>query len=137
MLGTMILKCFRKHEDLTIDFTEGLNTLRGPNEKGKTTLTEAMMYAWLGTAALREPLEQVVTYDHPVTALSVDLSWKLDGVEYNIVRSKKGAELRFGDQVITGQKETRAFMERQLGCPLAVAKLLMFAGQNEIRGVLQ
>lgn len=137
MLATMILKCFRKHEDLTIDFSEGLNTLRGPNEKGKTTLTEAMMYAWLGTAALREPLEQVVTYDHPVSALSVDLSWKLDGVEYNIVRSKKGAELRFGDQVITGQKETRAFMERQLGCPLAVAKLLMFAGQNEIRGVLQ
>lgn len=136
MLKSAHLKMFRKHTDLVIDFVTGLNTLRGANEKGKTTITEAVLYAWLGVGALREPLKDVVTYDHDVKQLSVELAWELDGVDYTIVRSAKGAELRYGDAVITGQTETKQFMERQLGCPIATAKLLLFAGQNEIRGVL-
>lgn len=137
MLKSAHLKMFRKHTDLIIDFVTGLNTLRGANEKGKTTITEAVLYAWLGVGALREPLKDVVTYDHDVKQLSVEIAWELDGVDYTIVRSAKGAELRYGDATVTGQTETKQFMERQLGCPMATAKLLLFAGQNDIRGVLE
>lgn len=137
MLDSLTLKNFRKHTDAEFTFTEGLVVLRGSNEAGKTTLTEAIMYAWFGASALRESLDAVVTYDKPESSLKVDLKWHLDGVDYRVVRGKSGAELTYADQIVTGQRETRLFVERLFGCTADTAKLLMFADQNSIRGVLE
>lgn len=136
MLRQLVLKNFRKHTDAEFNFTDGLIVVRGSNEAGKSTLSEAIMYALFGANMLRESLDAVVTYDRPETSLKVSLVFHLDGVDYKIVRGKSGAELAYGDHTVTGQRETRLFVERLMGCSADVAKLLMFADQNSIRGVL-
>lgn len=136
MLQTIQLTNFRKHRSLELTFTEGLQVIRGSNEAGKTTLSEAIGYALFGSKCLREPLSEVVTYGEPEGSLKVRLTLTFDGVEYNVVRGKSGAELVYGDQRVTGQTETRAFFERLFCCTVDIAKALIIADQNEVRGVL-
>jgi DNA repair exonuclease SbcCD ATPase subunit len=136
MLKSLTLKNFRKHEDLTLNFGKGLTVIRGENEKGKTSISEAILYALFGATMLREPLDMVVTYDKPETSLKVTLEFEVSGVSYIISRGKSGAELRYEDQFVTGQKETRLFVEKLLSCTAATANRLMFANQSDIRGVL-
>ena len=136
MLKTLTLTNYRKVENSTINFVSGLNVFRGESEAGKSTRLEAVMYALFGSKGLKEPLAKVVTYDKPEASLKVELDFCIDGVDYNITRSKAGAELRYSDAVVTGQTETRLFVERLLGCSTDVAKLLMVADQNSVRGVL-
>ena len=136
MIKSLTLKNFRKHTDAEFNFSEGLVCVRGQNEAGKTTLAEAILYCLFGSSALRESLDKVVTYDCPESSLKAALVFALDGVDYKIVRGKSGAELTYGSQIVTGQRETKLFVERLLGCTAETAKLLMFADQNSVRGVL-
>ena len=136
MLKNLKLTNFRSHEDRTFSFTEGLVVFRAANEAGKTTVVESILYALFGSKGLREPLAKVVTYDKPEASLKVVLDFVIDGVEYSIKRGKSGAELTYGDHTVTGQTETRVFVERLLGCTADIAKMLMVADQNSVRGVL-
>lgn len=136
MLKTLQLTNFRKHRTLELNFTEGLQVIRGSNEAGKTTLSEAIGYALFGSKCLRESLSEVVTYGEPEGTLKVRLHLTFDGVDYQVVRGKSGAEVVYGDQRVTGQTETRAFFERLFCCSVDIAKALIIADQNEVRGVL-
>ena len=136
MIKSLTLKNFRKHTDAEFNFSEGLVCVRGQNEAGKTTLAEAILYCLFGSSALRESLDKVVTYDCSESSLKAALVFALDGADYKIVRGKSGAELTYGSQIVTGQRETKLFVERLLGCTAETAKLLMFADQNSVRGVL-
>lgn len=136
MLKKIILTCFRKHRSLELDFAPGLNVFRAPNEQGKSSILQALGYAWLGTRALPEPLADVVTYGEKTSALKVEVHWTTDGVDYQIVRSESGCELRYSDQLVTGQTETRKFVERLFRCSADMFKHLLMADQNSIRGVV-
>lgn len=136
MLKTLQLTNFRKHRTLELNFTEGLQVIRGDSEAGKTTISESIVYALFGSKGLREPLANVVTYDEPEGSLKVRLLLDFDGVEYSVIRGKSGAEVVYSDQRVTGQTEVRAFFERLFGCTADVAKALVIADQNEVRGVL-
>ena len=65
MIKTLQLLNFGKHVDRTFNFTGGLNYLYGANEAGKTTICEAILYAWFGTTALRDSLANTVTWGQP------------------------------------------------------------------------
>lgn len=136
MIKSLTLKNFRKHTEAEFNFSAGLTVVRGSSEAGKTTLAEAILYCFFGSSALRESLDKVVTYDCPESSLKAALVFSLDGVDYKIVRGKSGAELTYSNQLVTGQRETKLFVERLLGCTAETAKLLMFADQNSVRGVL-
>ena len=136
MIKSLMLKNFRKHTDAEFNFSAGLTVGRGSSEAGKTTLAEAILYCLFGSSALRESLDKVVTYDCSESSLKAALVFALDGVDYKIVRGKSGAELTYSGQIVTGQRETKLFVERLLGCTAETAKLLMFADQNSVRGVL-
>jgi len=142
MLVSLKLKNFRKHEDKEFFFTPGLNIIRGENEGGKTTINEAIGYAKFGSSALRESLEDVVTYDKPLNSLKVELVERIDGVEYRTVRGKSGAEITYTDplgkdQRVTGQDATKAFFENMLGCAAKTFGMLALASQGDVRGVLK
>jgi len=136
MIKSVSLCNFRKHTAAKFDFTQGLQVMRGTNEVGKTTILESISYALWGTTALRTSLEDAVTYGQPQTTLKVVLALELDGVDYTITRGKSGAEIIYADQSVTGQKETRLFMERLFRCSADIASKLLFADQNAIRGIL-
>lgn len=45
MLNRLVLRDFKRHEDLDVEFTDGLNVLFGANYKGKTSVLHAFLYA--------------------------------------------------------------------------------------------
>ena len=136
MIKTLTMVNFRKHESKCTIFNKGLTVLKGANEIGKTTTLEAILYAMYGAKALRTPLADTVTYGKPESSLKVGLVFEFGKQEYTIVRSKAGAELRYGVNVVTGQTEVRIFMEHLLGASVDVASNLLFADQNAVRGIL-
>lgn len=136
MLHKIRLENFRKHADLTVSFTAGINAIRAPNEAGKTTLLEAIAYALFGTKGLKESIDDVVTYDMPVSKLRVALDFDHAGVAYNIKRSKSGAELNGTGVKVTGQTEVTKFVEKLLGTSADMASKLMLAKQKGLGGAL-
>lgn len=136
MLIELKTKNFRKLRERTIDFTSGLNVLRGANEDGKSTLIEALTYALFGAKALREPLADVVTWGEEERTLKVELTFAIEGRTYTIKRSKSGAEMTAGDDSVTGQNEVTAAVGRLLGVPAGSINRLVLAGQGDIRGAL-
>lgn len=137
MIGRLKLTNFRQHRDRTFDLQGGLVVLRGANEKGKSTLLEALMYLWLGSKVLREPVADVVTYGENEKTLRVEGSFTIDGVQYEAYRAPSGAELVYGDQRVTGQTGVTQFMEKLLGAKADVIRKLMIAEQNAVRGILE
>ncbi len=136
MLNYIKMENFRKHADLTVTFTPGINTIRADNERGKSSMLEAIAYAYFGAAGLKESIDDVVTYDMPVSKLKVEHGFTLAGVDYKIVRSSKGAELTFGREVVTGQKEVTKFVEGLFGASQAMSAKLMLAKQKDLGGAL-
>lgn len=133
MLKKVELQNFRKHTDLKVCFTEGLNVIRAPNEGGKTTTLEAIAYALFGSKVLRDGLDNTVTWGQPTNSLKVTVEYG----DYVITRSKKGAEvLSMGQVFVTGQSEVTSFCEKLIGADGATAANLMFSNQMGLRGVL-
>ncbi len=137
MFKQVILTKFRQHRDLTINFERGVIALRGANEAGKTTILEAIAYALFGANALREPLSETVTWGEKESALKVNVTFELAGVEYSVRRSKSGAEIKVGAELrATGQTEVRKYVENLLGGTAEVCTNLMLANQSALRGTL-
>lgn len=133
MLKKVELQNFRKHTDLKVCFTEGLNVIRAANEGGKTTILEAVSYALFGSRVLRDGLDNTVTWGQPTNSLKVTVEYG----DYVITRSKKGAEvLSMGQVFVTGQSEVTSFCEKLIGADGATATNLMFSNQMGLRGVL-
>lgn len=135
MIKTLTLTNFRKHRDLHIDFAQGLTVLAGDNEAGKSSVLEALLYAWGGSRALPRSLDATVTYGQPVSSLKVQLTFEVGGVLYTLTRSKAGAELAGGGLLSVGQTEVTAAVERLLGASAATLSRLLVARQTDLKGV--
>ncbi len=137
MFTYLTTKNFRKLRDHRFEFSAGLNAIRGLNEHGKSTLFEAIGYALLGSGALRETLDDVVSWGEKTATLSVELGWVVNGQELRVTRAKSGAELYLGGKLeVTGQTEVTRFCERMLGADAKLAPKLMLASQASLRGAL-
>lgn len=139
MLISLTLNNFRKAVNTSIEFTEGLNVLRGANERGKTTTIEGVSYALYGTSALRTSLEECVTWGEKPATLKAILVYKGPANVFRFERSKGGASVyRDAEQVpfVTGQREVTAFASELLGADAKTAALLMMASQADLRGAL-
>ena len=138
MLNKLALTNFRRHRDLTIDFSDGVNLLRAANENGKSTCLEAIAFALFGTTALRTSLDETVTWGEDVKSLKVELVLTLNGDRYVFRRAKSGAEVTLNGNVhCTGQKEVSGFASQLFGADASVASKLMLAGQANLRGALE
>lgn len=136
MIKNITLTNFRQHRAKSIEFSSGFNLIKGNNEHGKTTVLEAIAYALFGAKALRQSLDQVVTWGEPVGSLKVSMIFELNGVQYTLSRGKSGAEVKFHDELITGQTETAKFIETLFNANAEVSGKLMLASQGSIRGAL-
>lgn len=136
MLISLHMKNFRRHEDLVVDFTTGLNVLRGANEGGKSTVIEAVLYALYGSKALRDTFEETVTWGKAEKELSVKLVIRVDDIDYVFTRAKGGAEVNYHDGKVVGQAEVTSFSSNLLGADAKTANLIMLASQSGLRGSL-
>lgn len=140
MLNKLILTNFRRHTSLTVDFTSGLNVVRGKNEAGKSSFLEAWLYCLFGSRALKQPLGDVVTYGEKETSLKVQAFHHVDGRDLRFVRSKGGAEVYVdgsNEPFVTGQTDVTKFAVEMLGADLDTVRNLMMANQGSIRGALE
>ena len=138
MLKTLELSNFRKVEHDVMVFTNGLNTIKGANEAGKSTRLEAVAYALFGSRALRSTLDDAVTYGKAPNSMRVALTLTHEGRNYTFTRSKAGAEvIEDGKVYVTGQTECSNFAAKILGADVSVANKLMFANQGNLRGSLE
>lgn len=133
MIKTLTLKNFKRHRDLTVNFTEGLNVIRAANEAGKSTLYGAIAYAFWGSRALTDSLEETVTWGESTSSLKVTLVFTVGDVEFTISRSKSGAELVGPGVTASGQAEVTAFVERLFGASYQVGFATMIANQSSLQ----
>jgi len=90
MLKKLTLTNFKKHRNLEIDFTEGLNVVLGPNFCGKSTLLKAIAVVRYGITAAGKK-SKIVT--------SGEKKWKLElieeigGEDYTIIRTGSTARV--------------------------------------------
>lgn len=136
MLKSLKTKNFRKLKDNHFEFDSGMVVIRGANEGGKSTTLEAISYALFGVKACRESLADVVTWGQPEASLSVELVINFEGVDYNIKRSKAGAEITYEGGRITGQTECSNFVESLFGINNGNIGKLVSSSQGDIRGAL-
>jgi len=137
MFKRLELKNFRQHSDLTLHFEPGIVAIRGANESGKTSLLEAIAYAWFGATVLRQSLDKTVTRGAKESSLKVTLDFSLNGDDFTVTRSKAGAELTQGVKIVaTGQTEVRKFVESLLGASAETVTNLMMAKQKDLEGTL-
>ncbi len=136
MINKLVLTNFQKHEDLTLDFTQGLNAIRGNNENGKSSVFRGIAYAFFGSRALPMSLEETVTWGKPVASLKVELTFTHSGKQFKIVRKKSGAELVGDGVTASGQAEVTAFVENLFGASAAIAQATMLANQSSLQNGL-
>ena len=136
MLISLKLQNFKKHENLTITFTEGLNVIRGLNENGKSTVVQAVAYALYGARALPLSLDETVTWGKPASSLKVELCFQHDNQMYALTRSKSGAELVGESVKSSGQTEVTAFVERLFNAAAAVGQATMLTNQSALQAGL-
>lgn len=136
MINKLVLTNFQKHEDLTVDFTNGLNAIRGSNENGKSSMMRGIAYAFFGSRALPMSLEETVTWGKPVASLKVELTFTHTGKQFTITRKKSGAELVGDGVTASGQAEVTAFVENLFGASAAIAQATMLANQSSLQNGL-
>ena len=75
-----------KHLSVDVAFPEGILAISGPNESGKSSIFEAILFAFYGRTnkAPRGEKEQLINYD--AESLLVQLSFELEGKQYRITR---------------------------------------------------
>ena len=138
MLHTLETNNFRKLTKGSFNFVEGLNAIRGLNEQGKTTLLEAFAYLLFGVDALRESIDDVVTWGEKVSTLKVSGTLSVNDTLFKAKRGKSGAEITDvnGKVLCTGQGACTRFFSDLLGADPKVAANLMLANQAALRGAL-
>jgi exonuclease SbcC len=136
MIKELRLSNYRQHVDKVIQFQPGINAILAANEAGKSSVLEAIGYAFFGASALGAPLERVVTWDTPLSKLRVEMDFEHLGVAYSLYRAKSGAELVFGGGRVTGQKEVTKYIESLFGASSSMAEKLMIASQKNLTAAL-
>ncbi len=136
MLIQLKMKFWRKHVDKTINFTAGLNAIRGANENGKSSMLLAISYALWGAKLMPLPMAEMVTWGQPEKDAKVDLTMSVNGEMYHFSRSTNGAECNHSGGVVTGQNEVSKFATELMGVGPDLAMKLMFSTQGGLRGAL-
>lgn len=134
MLKRLKVTNFGKHRSREVIFTDGLNTVVGPNEAGKSTIAiEAIGYAFFGTSMLRETIDDTVTTGEKVTSMKVELDYD----DYSVSRSKSSASVTGPDGLkISGQAEVTQFFYDLFSIAKGSERSIAIAEQGDIQGIL-
>lgn len=117
------------HQDSTFEFHKGLTSVTGPNESGKSLITEAIRYALFGSAALRGKASDYKD-------LHVELDFEVKGRKFTVIRRKAKAELQDDeDQIATGTKPVNEAIQRILGYDLIVFDVANACNQGNIEAL--
>ena len=83
ILKSIEIENFRRIRNLSLEFPEGVIIIKGPNEAGKSTILEAVLYALFGETmrGLKD-----LAINHNSDRASIRLTFSVDDKEYSIIR---------------------------------------------------
>ncbi len=114
MLKKLSLTNFRKHRQLTMDFTSGLNLIVGENWRGKSSALSAIPFVLFGVKATPGTSADLTTFGE--TDMKVELEFEASGKTYTVTRGLKSATLTCeGVKKATGNSPVTAEIEHLIG----------------------
>ena len=135
MLKSLTLKNFKRHADLTVQFTEGLNLITGPNFSGKSTILQGILYALGGPSAVPGGAAIVTRRGHSGT--EVTLAFQANDSDYTVVRKAKSATLiRDGKEIAKSSSAVTAHLAELLGMNTKRFSQLRYGEQKKTESLL-
>jgi exonuclease SbcC len=145
MITKLVLKNWRSHEDSNFEFSKGTNVLVGSMGSGKSAAMDAISFALFGTFPnvqnRKIKLDDIImNKPEQKRKASVELSFKIDNIEYKIKRvieRGKGvtsSELRRGETLVEGPqtKRTTEKISELLKMNYDLFSRAVYAEQNNI-----
>jgi DNA repair exonuclease SbcCD ATPase subunit len=131
MITDLVMMNYRQFAYQELQFSPGLNVIRGMNNAGKTTIQEAIAFALFGPSAIRDTAKSWVREGSKTG--SVTLLMEVSGDRIKIMRSNTGAKLWINDVEETQyRKEATAAIAERLGLSPATFLLGYNIRQKEI-----
>lgn len=132
---------FRQHADTEIVFGTGITGVIGPNGTGKTTLLEAIAWAFYGHPAARGSRD-FLRWNRaaPRSPVRVEVDFSLGAHEFRVTRGLYQAELfqdRAPQAVASSQQEVTSKVTRLLGMSREEFFNTYFTGQKELTVMAQ
>jgi len=103
MITKLKLKNFRQHKDTTIEFVQGVNTIVGSNNSGKSSIPEAIEFALFGSRALRDNAKGFVRDGQSDGSAVIKVTLGKD--ELTVGRNTRNAEVRLNGELEARYKE--------------------------------
>ncbi|MCS7122015.1 MAG: DNA double-strand break repair ATPase Rad50 [Archaeoglobaceae archaeon] len=123
---------FRSHSSSKIIFGDGINVILGRNGAGKSSILEAIMVALYGARAARANKEALIRSG--AKEYRITLKFKLDGEEYEIVRSSTGETFLRGAASLDGDQKVTEWISRRI--PQHVFQNAVYVKQGEIESIV-
>ena len=119
MIHSIDIENWKGHESLTLEFEKGVNFITGPNGIGKTSVLDAISFAFLGDIRFIGSY-QGISYKNlirdPNKSSKISLSFSFSDQRYEVVRTvnaRNRSSLRCNDQIIKTQWDevTKAILD--------------------------
>ena len=132
MLKSITTKNFKKLASGHFDFTPDLNIICGDNAKGKTTVTQALMFALFGVKAVPGSADKIPTWGEKDCEVTVVMA------QYTIIRTLKNCKVLVDNTpVATGNSVCSAYIEENItGTDLKGFRMLNWSAQGETSALL-
>ncbi|MCK5559714.1 MAG: SMC family ATPase [Thermoplasmata archaeon] len=144
-LRSLTLENYRKFENTTVEFPEGLVGILGLNGVGKSTIIEAIAWTLYGNqqTIVRTSKEDVKRIGSaPKDSCKVTLEFELAGENYQVMRQMKGVNFTMKAEVQVNNKlaaqstrEVTEFIENKVGMDYQAFFTSVFAKQNELNAL--
>ncbi|MBI4399784.1 AAA family ATPase [Candidatus Micrarchaeota archaeon] len=143
MITQVSLKNWRSHENTSLDFGEGTNILIGMMGGGKSSIIDAICYAFFGDfpAHRQKKLElsDIIFNNATEKEAGIQVKFISNGSEYTIIRRIKTngnaeAEIRRGDKLIDGPQPKRVneYIQNLLKVDYDLFTRAIYSEQNSI-----
>lgn len=140
MIHNLYLRNFKKHAELDMEFTEGLNGIFGPNYTGKTTILYGILFALGGASHVPGTNLQKKGTNHGMQAV---MEFEVGGRVYRVERKKSGAYLYAVDRendveemIASGTSNVTEKIEGLLGMSIKRFRQLKYAEQKKAHALL-
>ena len=131
MLHELKLSYFRQHLDTRLQFVQGVNTIVGLNNSGKSTLPEAIEFAIYGSRALRDSAKGFITDGQTDGSAVVKLNLGED--DYIVGRNSRNAEVRKNGELDARYKDNvSTYMAQVTGVNQTGFRLGHYVRQKEL-----
>ena len=130
---------YKKYQDYTLEFAEGLTGIIGRNGSGKSTIFDAITFALYGDVRGEKDTVRYAKADDK-EAVKVTLEFEIDGESYKVVREMRGkaltakAHLYDGDDVLMAEsaKGVTSQVIKLVGMNKEAFMHTVFASQKEL-----